>query len=192
VAEELVETQPEGGSDDGAGGVRGPVDPEDAAPHGGVGVDHEQGIAGGPADALADPVHRPPRQDDRPQHRDGDKDLPHRGEAVTDGDKGTPRPGVAQPPRDQLRHRGHPLGHPLDDADDRDRRPQGGGQEDRQDRVEQLAGRILQEAHPGQRPHVRRQPPPPHPPGPPPPPESPDPGGKVGVEVTGTVWSESG
>jgi len=39
VVQEFVEA--EGGSDDAAGGVGGPVEPEDAAPGGGVGVDHE-------------------------------------------------------------------------------------------------------------------------------------------------------
>ena len=41
MVQEFVEAEAEGGSDDGAGGVGGPVEPEDAAPGGGVGVDRE-------------------------------------------------------------------------------------------------------------------------------------------------------
>jgi len=101
---------------------------------GGVGVDHEQGVAGGAADALADPFHAPTGQDRRPHHGEGDEDLADGGEPVTGGDQRAPRPGVAQPPRQQLGYRGDALGGALADADDGDGRPEGGGEEDRQDR----------------------------------------------------------
>ena len=86
---------------------------------------------GGAADAFADPVHRPPGEDHRPQHGEGAEDLPDGGEAVAEGDEGSSGPGVAEAPGNELGRRGDPFGRAFDDADDRHGCPEGGGEEDR-------------------------------------------------------------
>ena len=118
---------------------------------------HQQRVTRSAAHALAQPVDHAPGEHDGPDRRDGDQDLAERCQAVAEADERTLRPPVGDTAGDELGQAGRAFRHALDDPDHSCRRAQRDRQEDRQDRIEHLARRVLQQAHAGKHLHVVRE-----------------------------------
>ncbi len=158
MVERLVQDQPHQRADHRAGGVGGPVQTEHPAT---LPLRHaldEQGVARRTAHALAEPVGDTGQKHQRPDGRQRDQQLAHRGQPVSRSDQGPPVEPVREAPGGHLGDRRSALGRALDRPDRGGRGAQHHGQEDRQDRIEEFAGRVLQEGDPGQHLDVAGQP----------------------------------
>ncbi len=135
--------------DHGPGGVHRPVEAEGLAQRvrrNGVG---DERVPRRPTDALADPVHHPSDEDHRPDPRGRHHDLADGGEGVAGEDQGL-APDPVRPAAGDVRHqRRHPGRRTLDEPDDHGRSGERTGQEQREQRVDQLAGRVLHERDQG-------------------------------------------
>ncbi len=143
---------------DGAGVVHGAVEAK-AAPRISGAVTSAMSASRGEVDALPHPVGEPQRQHLRPGAGQADEGAGHRGQPVAGEEHGLAPPHpVGEDARHQLERRGGGLGHPLDEPDHPRARAHGRGQEQRQQRVDHLAGQVGEEAHQPERHHRRRQP----------------------------------
>jgi len=143
----------------GAGVVHGAVEAEGGAADLRGGHVGDERVAGRGADALPHPVGETQRQHRRPGAGQADERPGHRGEPVAGEEHGLAPPDpVGEDTRHQLERRGGGLGHPLDEPDHPSPRAHGGGQKQRQQRVDHLAGQVGEEAHQPERHHRRRQP----------------------------------
>ena len=159
VIEQLVARQPEQRADHGTEGVGRPVEPERAADRSPGHALNEQPVSGSAAHSLAEPVQDPPAQHERPGRRQRDHQLAHSGQPIADTDQRPAVEPVPEEPRGQLGQARRALRETLHHTDHGNRGAENHGQEDRQDRVEQLTRRVLQQRHPRQHLEVVRQPP---------------------------------
>ncbi len=145
VVEQFVAGQPQQRADHGACGVHRAVEAEDPAAGCVLDAVDQQSVARRPADSLAQPVDDAARQHSGPRRRRRDDHLAQRRHAVAGGYQRTSRVAITQRPRRKFGQRRGPLGDTLNRPDDGHRRAQHRGQIDRQQRVQQLAGGVLQE-----------------------------------------------
>ncbi len=150
VPEQLISREPDQRSDDGTEGVGRAVEPEHPTPLPHRDAQHEQGVARRPPEALADTVDAAPGQHNGPRRGERDQHLAGGRKSIAGSHQRTPRPPIGVASGDDLRRGRQPFGDPLDHPDHHHGRAQGDRQEDRQDRVEQLARCVLQEADAGQ------------------------------------------
>ena len=87
VVQQLIQEQPQGGADDGAGGVDGAVHPEDSTPKARVGAHHQQRIPWGAAHPLAQAVHPTADKHERPAAGKCDDEFAERGQPVPEPDQ---------------------------------------------------------------------------------------------------------
>ena len=118
----------------------------------------DQRVARCGADALAEPIDDTTDEHDRPHRGCGDEHLSHGGEPVAGTDERLATPLVRPPPGDVAGDPGRRVGGTLDDAQHHRRRGEHTGEQHRQQRVEQLARRVLEQRHEGEDDERARQP----------------------------------
>jgi hypothetical protein len=112
---------------------------------------HER-VARRAADSLADPVDDTDREDVAGSRGERHERPYGRGERVAGDDEGlAPAETVGEAARDDLEDGRDRLRDTLDDTQERGARPQGAGQERRQQRVDHLAARVGEEADEAER-----------------------------------------
>ena len=157
VVEQFVAGQAQQRSDHRAGGVHRAVEPEHPSAGGVVDVGHQQRVARGAAKPL--PSRSTTRPASTPCHaRRRHHHLAERRQAVAGGDERAAREPVAERTGRELGQRRRALRRALDGADDGGRRAEHRGQVDRQQRVEQLTGGVLQKRHRREHAHVPGEP----------------------------------
>ena len=150
----MEDDEPNERPDDGAGGIHGAVQPEDAAAVVFARELGEEGVARGAPHALAETVEGAPRERERPGEGEADDELAHRRQRVARDHERFARPRAVGPaPREQLREVGGPFGHALDNADGGRGRPEGAREEERENGVDHLAGEVREEGDEAEHPH---------------------------------------
>ena len=152
---DLDEQEGDQRTEDGAHGVHGAVQAEGDAALIVAGAGGDERIARGAAHAFAQPVDEPPEECHRPDHGDGDDQLAEAGEPVAEGGEHAAPAGVVAPLAEGvLRDARRGFGDALDEAEHRRRRAEHAGDEDREERVDDLAAEVGEEADPAERPDV--------------------------------------
>ena len=147
MVEQLVAHQPEQWTDDGAQGVHRAVEAEHPAAHRLIDLVDQQRVPRRAADAFAEPIDDATREHTGPRPGHRDDYLAERRHSVAGGDQWASRKPVAQRARREFCQRGRTLGRALDGSHHRRWRTQHGCEVDRQQRIQQFTGGVLQERH---------------------------------------------
>src|ERR1035437_5695112 len=124
VPDQLVEAESDERADDGAGGVRGPVEAESTASIGRRRVVCNQRVPRRSAHAFPHAICEPADEDKWPPAGKSDERLADRRDGVAGGDQGAAPAEVGQTARPYLRYRCRGFGHTFDEPKNRGRRTQ--------------------------------------------------------------------
>ncbi len=158
MVEQLVAGKAEQRSDHRAERVHRAVETEHPSARRLVDVRNQQRVAGRAAKSLAEPVDHPARQHPRPRGRRCHHHLAQRRHAVAGGDQRSTRESVAEWSGRQLGQRRRTLRRAFHGADHRRRRAEHRRQVDRQQRIQQFTGGVLEERHRGEHPDIAGEP----------------------------------
>ena len=145
MIEGLVRDEPNERADHRAERVHRPMEAERLAPLGRDNPISDECVTGRPAQPLAEPVSTPGDEDGGPSGGQRNEELPQCPQAVAGADKGLAAYPVRGSPGKRRHDRTNAVGQAFDAAEDGRWSTEDDRDEDRENRVDQLARRVLEE-----------------------------------------------